>query len=247
MTLQLNHCRQLDSRHINACCHPKLAVLLLWAGIAWYCVTNGFFSCLNVQPSAVGNTPCSHFRFSGESCTIREKWWNLCLRSIFTYFSWSGWDCAPTARLCVPLLYAQTHIGLLTVQQYRCFHVILLMPFVINTYLTVGSFFNKVIQVPLTVILIPMECFIWKPLCLKAFSCKKCHHCTATSVKYTTLNFTTPLFEWLVVAPAIGQSHVALHQRVVVVTVFQQNYRNRNFFLVLVTIQVPFLLCTFLD
>lgn len=56
---------------------------------------------LSAQSGAVGKAPCSHFSLSGESCTIREKWLNLFLRSIFTHFSWSGSTCAPSAGMCV--------------------------------------------------------------------------------------------------------------------------------------------------
>lgn len=54
---------------------------------------------------------------------------------------------------------------------------------------------------------------------------------TTNSVKYTTLDFTTAQTVWVVAAAGLGQSHVVINRRMLVVTGCKQNHRNVHFFL----------------
>lgn len=79
---------------------------------------------LSVQSGAVGKVLCSHFSLSRESSTIREKWLNLFLCSIFTHFSWSGSACAPSTLWSVRVLYADSDVGMYTGQHGCSSHYI---------------------------------------------------------------------------------------------------------------------------
>lgn len=53
--------------------------------------------------------------------------------------------------------------------------------------------------------------WLWK--IWEAFSCVKCHHWIVNSVKYIMLNLTTPQTVLVIAVVVVGQSHVALNQR----------------------------------
>jgi len=101
----------------------------------------GFFlgARLSAQSGAVGKAPCSHFGLSGESRTVREKWLNLYLCSIFAHFSWLGSTCAPSTGLC-----AQMPI-LACTQVLRCWFIYLLSHMITLRLLSVRGWTHRFI------------------------------------------------------------------------------------------------------
>lgn len=118
---------------------------------SWLCLVSCnewvFLSpCLSEQPSAVGKAPCSHFSLSRESCTIREKWLNVYLCSIFTHVSWSGSATAPSVsvRFCVVRRGPGWLVHTPALYSSGSFLVILLVVVVGNSILIIGAATRRV-------------------------------------------------------------------------------------------------------